>query len=855
MTYNNKRDAVVLSTVSLGSAGGYAKLVAKDNATTAGLFAHSVKEIDASAVNVAASIVGNSLDNVIYGGTGSQSLTGGDGKDTFYYKGGANVITDYVVGTDKVALTDTTFKPSGTDISTDTGGLVLTFSEGNTLTFSDRATVALSAGETGINVEVGKKSYYYTKDSVADWTDSKANGITLAAGYTATGNAFSPDNPFATIDASAVTLNASLNITGTNANNYIVAANAGGSLNGFSGDNTLVGGNGADIFVYGGTGKAVIDNYGKAGEDKLSADVTAFTGAKVSGNKITFNIDSSKSVTFNPFEGNSGDAVAVTAVSLDSGAILTKDGYTKDNAMNLFSGAKGKVAAVDYNVRDINASAVKSNVVTLAGGANGGTFTFAANNKKADVFEYGGGSAVLANYEAGKDKINLGNDSLNSFTVDANGVVLDLGTGKSVSIGGAAGKEVLLHDDAVNKTNQYSKIVFKATGVVQDKESRPTAVTVSGGTGYTADSTVKKIAVDGEFSSAIAITGANVNTAIDLSNASFASSVTDGVFTVTGGSKNDKVTLSSAKELYTYNDGKDVLNGFGADDSVSGVDMSQVTKVTKSGTGTKQTLTLKFKNDSLTIKGATDTLKVVEGTETKEYQFGKKNTIYVGGVASLTSGYSGTYTASSTDTTIDGSASTKNLTIKGRSGADSIVAGSGNKTMLKGQGGDDTLVGGTGVDTFYYKKGETGAITIQNFGNNQDKIKISGSKAIAENGISTSGDLAFTMTNGATITLEDINVGNTLIKANNTYYWFDGDGFEDVSGDIHNSGWVTSTNKISAAAARGKSDFAIVDLGYSTNLVKAGLAYKADINFSSVTATTTPASGGSDDTNTGGTPA
>ena len=487
--------------------------------------------------------------------------------------------------------------------------------------------------------------------------------------------------------------------------------------------------------------------------------------------------------------------------------------------------------------------------MTLAGGASGGTFTFAANNKKADVFEYGGGSAVLANYEAGKDKINLGNDSLNSFTVNDNGVVLDLGTGKSVSIGGATGKEVLLHDDAVNKTNQYSKIVFKATGVVQDKESRPTAVTVSGGTGYTADSTVKKIAVDGEFSSAIAITGANVNTAIDLSNASFASSVTDGVFTVTGGSKNDKVTLSSAKEIYTYNDGKDVLNCFSADDSVSGVDMSQVTKVTKSGTGTKQTLTLKFKNDSLTIKGATDTLKVVEGTETKEYQFGKKNTIYVGGVASLTSGYSGTYTASSTDTTIDGSASTKNLTIKGRSGADSIVAGSGNKTMLKGQGGNDTLVGSdTGVDTFYYKKGETGAITIQNFGNNQDKIKISGSKAIAENGISTSGDLAFTMTNGATITLDKINVGNTLIKANNTYYWFDGDGFEDVSGDTHNSGWVTSTNKISAAAARGKSDFAIVDLGYSTNLVKAGLAYKADINFSSVTATpatttpTTPAS-------------
>ena len=115
------------------------------------------------------------------------------------------------------------------------------------------------------------------------------------------------------------------------------------------------------------------------------------------------------------------------------------------------------------------------------------------------------------------------------------------------------------------------------------------------------------------------------------------------------------------------------------------------------------------------------------------------------------------------------------------------------------------------------------------------RSKISGSKAIAENGIwKTAGDdLKFTMTNGATITLEDIKVSDALIKANNTYYWFESKQFDDVSGDSHTGEWVTSLNKIGNSAAKS-SGYSIVDLGYSTNLVKAGLAYKsANVTFTS----------------------
>ena len=213
-------------------------------------------------------------------------------------------------------------------------------------------------------------------------------------------------------------------------------------------------------------------------------------------------------------------------------------------------------------------------------------------------------------------------------------------------------------------------------------------------------------------------------------------------------------------------------------------------------------------------------------------------------MASLTSGFRGTYNAAdnSSAASIDGSSVTKNLTIKGQKDvAEYIIAGGGKKTMIKGQGSDDTLVGSdTGVDTFYYKKGETGAVTISNFGDNKDKIKISGSKVV--DAISSSGNFALTMTNGASITVDSISGGasaevdNVLIKANNTYYWFTDKTFDDVSSESHTGGWVTSLSKISNTAAKN-SGLAIIDLGYSTNLVKAGLAYKTNLSFSNVTAT------------------
>ena len=68
-----------------------------------------------------------------------------------------------------------------------------------------------------------------------------------------------------------------------------------------------------------------------------------------------------------------------------------------------------------------------------------------------------------------------------------------------------------------------------------------------------------------------------------------------------------------------------------------------------------------------------------------------------------------------------------------------------------------------------------------------------------------------------------IDASKTLIKANNTYYWF-ADGTEEVAneGDTLTAGaLITSVSKINSSQTRG---YEIIDLNYSTNLIKSNVA-------------------------------
>ena len=71
-----------------------------------------------------------------------------------------------------------------------------------------------------------------------------------------------------------------------------------------------------------------------------------------------------------------------------------------------------------------------------------------------------------------------------------------------------------------------------------------------------------------------------------------------------------------------------------------------------------------------------------------------------------------------------------------------------------------------------------------------------------------------------------IDTTKTLIKANNTYLWFAEKGGTDASGESYAEGaLITSVSKVSKSDTTG---YAVIDLGYSSNLVNAGVAYKTE---------------------------
>ena len=179
------------------------------------------------------------------------------------------------------------------------------------------------------------------------------------------------------------------------------------------------------------------------------------------------------------------------------------------------------------------------------------------------------------------------------------------------------------------------------------------------------------------------------------------------------------------------------------------------------------------------------------------------------------------------------------MTFKGTSDAETLTGGT-KKTTFKGGGGNDSFTGGSGKDIFFYAKNDKGNTTIADFDFTNDKVKIA--SGTITNISTVSGGIKFDMNSGRknSANVGSFQIGNivegydnngakatskqAVIKANNTYYWFADDGDKDVNGNTFASGaLITSDKKVSKSATDG---YAVIDLGYSTNLVKAGVAYK-----------------------------
>lgn len=771
------------------------------------------------------------------GGDDDDTLVGGAGNDTFAYTGGADSISGYGAGQDIISVASG-INIAGASIATaDTNNLVLGFDSGDSLTF---AGLAANDNAKTVSLQSGRNTYRLTKDSFA-LNDS----ITLTSAFSAT--SFEGGDAYNTINASAVT--GAISITGNDNGNYIVgSATMANSLSGGTGNDTFKGGSGNDVFFYAG-GRDVIEGFGTT--DSLSiTGIDKITKAKASSSKLVFMKDKDNTITFKATD----EVEAPTIVSVESGGYLTKDGYVSGNGFSLFGSAKGKIDLADdlykdANITSVDASAVKKQGVTLVGGTSNGTFTFAEKNKKRDAFEYGGdGSVTISGYESGRDRINLGAASISGFEItNTNDVLisLDSDANKTVSLKSAKGSEVLIHQ-STSKGNTYSKMVFNDSGIIYDKSSvSATSATLwsNANDGYTASGKIKKVTAVG-FTAAHSITANNsVNTFIDASGAGSA-----GVSLI-GGAKNDKFTGSDGADMFVYTGGgKDVIQNFGAGDQISLA--TDFKPLEANITSNRNFIKFKFDNKNmLTIKPTKgDTLNGSLNVNGENRTYYKDAIVTSSGTASLTSKFGGTFKVKDYTgvTTVNGSLSKNKLTIKGTTGAETLMGGT-SKTTFKGGGGADSLVGGSGADTFFYAKGDKDTVTIADFDFTKDNLKIANG-TIKQISVVDS-KVQFAMKTGKTI--NDPTVGNfkldsyakykkengemvkdsnftapntsqVLIKANNTYYWFANDAGTDVKGDpFAANALITSDKKISSSKASG---YQVIELNYSTNLVKAGVA-------------------------------
>ena len=398
-----------------------------------------------------------------------------------------------------------------------------------------------------------------------------------------------------------------------------------------------------------------------------------------------------------------------------------------------------------------------------------------------------------------------------------------------------------------SRSNSFSKYVFAKTGVLYNKEKKPTEATIYqnvAGNFTPDDNSIKKIFVNE------GVTDKNIASSDNKSTLD--ASAANGV-SLTGGAKNNRfIGSGDYGDMFIFNGGKDMVNNFsvaeGKTDSISlndsfGFDDAKITVSRKS---------LKFKFDSknaLTLK-SDDTVSAVSVEDTS-YTFAKNAYSTTAGTVSLTSQFSGSFKTddknfSANSTLVYGDNVAKNLTFKGTSNAESLMGGE-KKTTFKGGGGADSLVGGTGKDIFFYAKGDKDTATIANFDFGTDKLKIAngtihtitaGNDAITfemssgkKGDTSTVGTFKLTSysNNNQQTALSDTVTSKVAIKANNTYYWF---AQSDVTGqdeDGNNTTLANMGNLITLdrkVTTREMTDFHIIDLGYSTNLAKTGVAVK-----------------------------
>ena len=452
----------------------------------------TTKIVDASTRTKAIKIAGNTLDNSIVsgkgadtldGGAGDNTLTGGKGNDLFIHNAGNNnLITDYGNGADKISLAAII-----SDVEISDNDILLKF-DGGSLTIAD-------GKDKKITFLKDKKSltYIFGDHKIFD-KDKTATTLISAQSFDASAKDYSK---LKSIDATNVT--EKIYITGNKKANKIYAGNYGATLNGGKGNDTLTGGDSADVFIYENKGgKDIIVDY--AQDDIISLVSATVSNAsikkadvvfKVGKQKLTVKNSSDKEITFieNGITKTFSDGMICneekTSATL-SANFSAKSATQLDFETIDASFAKKAVNLLGNDSANIIIGSAKND--TLLG--NGGNDNLAGGKGKDKI--YGGAGADTLNGNEGNDTL-WGGDGDDTFIFQAgngNDVIADYQSGELLNILNKNGqvedfKKAAFSDDTLTlNIKGGGKISFKNV-------TESTVFNINGTTYRVSDNTIK----------------------------------------------------------------------------------------------------------------------------------------------------------------------------------------------------------------------------------------------------------------------------------------------------------------------------------------------------------------------------
>ena len=516
----------------------------------------------------------------------------------------------------------------------------------DTLSVGDGADILIGgAGVDTMDGGSGDDTFYVDSGSdVVNESSHAVNGIDLvysSVSYTI-GNE-SVEN--LTLTGSAVTA------TGNIGNNILTGNTLGNTLNGMGGQDTLIGGQGNDVYLVNQTpyGDVVIEAEGE-GTDEIRVGFDYSLAALANIENLTM------------LTG------AFSATGNDANNLITGN-----SAANTIDGGAGADTLVGGDGSDTYYVDSSGDVITEGSGASSGN----------DIVYTSASSFTLgANVEQmvlqGTGDINAtGGSTANTITGNSGNNIIDGGAGADILIGGG-GTDTLIGGDGADTffVDSSDDVVLEGSAAQTDIVSSSVSYTL-GASSYVENLTLTGSATDGTGNwLANTITGNSGNNVLDGGDGNDRLVGGDGSDTLIGGVGTDTLVGGTGIDTLDGGTGDDAMNGNGASDVYyvdSNADM--ITELDANG-----------------VDGGIDT---IYSTAT-DFHMGT-NAAWVEHLTMLGSGNLNA-TGNQFNNIMTGNSG--NNSLFSGTGVDTLIGNDGNDT-LDGGGGNDTLIGGTGDDAYY----------------------------------------------------------------------------------------------------------------------------------------------------------